>query len=253
MSFSRRSSRSRPTNGGSSPALRPTPRRAADTRTARHSATGSGLPLSSKLPAGSHTIAASVMRRVASSTSTVPGAAAPWIRDAVFTRSPATIPWPTAPTVTAASPVATAARACEVDAGALAQGVHGVDELERHPHGPLGVVLLRDGRPPHGHDGVADELLDRAAVALDRPAGGVEVAGQKLAHLLGSRRPERAVNPTRSAKSTDTIRRSVVGGGAARRGPERRRRSSRRTGRQARSRRRTRGRRATSSAPHWAQ
>ncbi len=110
-SFSRRSSRSLPTNGGSSPALRPTPRLAAETRTARQSATGSGLPLSVNVPAGSPTIAASVMRRVASSTSTVPGAAAPWMRDAVLTRSPATMPWPTAPTVTAASPVATAARA----------------------------------------------------------------------------------------------------------------------------------------------
>ncbi len=47
----------------------------------------------------------------------------------------------------------------------------GGDEVERRPHGPLGVVLLRDRRPPDRHHGVADELLDRAAVALDHGAG----------------------------------------------------------------------------------
>ena len=73
----------------------------------------------------------------------------------------------------------------ELETVTVAEGAHGVDELERDPDGPLGVVLLGDGGAPHRHDRVADELLDRAAVALDRHAGGVEVAGQKLAHLLG--------------------------------------------------------------------
>ena len=40
-----------------------------------------------------------------------PGSAADWMRDAVLTRSPATMPWPSAPSVTAASPVRTPARA----------------------------------------------------------------------------------------------------------------------------------------------
>ncbi len=53
-------------------------------------------------------MASAVARRVASPTSTVPGGAMPWRREAVFTRSPATIPWPVAPTVAAASPVRTA-------------------------------------------------------------------------------------------------------------------------------------------------
>ena len=48
---------------------------------------------------------------MASPTYTSPGGAADWIRDAVFTRSPATIPSPVAPSVTAASPVRTPARA----------------------------------------------------------------------------------------------------------------------------------------------
>ena len=58
------------------------------------------------------------------------------------------------------------------------------DQLERGAHGALGVVLLRDRRAPHGHHGVADELLDRAAVALDRSCARVEVAGEQLARVL---------------------------------------------------------------------
>ena len=53
-----------------------------------------------------------------------------------------------------------------------APGIDG-DELERGADGPLGVVLLRGRRAPHRHDGVADELLDRAAVALDRSCAQV--------------------------------------------------------------------------------
>ena len=44
------------------------------------------------------------------------------------------------------------------------------DEVERGAHGALRVVLGRDGRPPDRHDGVADELLDGAAVELDQAA-----------------------------------------------------------------------------------
>ena len=79
----------------------------------------------------------------------------------MFTRSPATIPWSLAPRVTAASPVS--------DAGACldprAEGPHGVDQLEGRPDRALRVVLVGDRRAPDGHDRVADELLDRAAVA----------------------------------------------------------------------------------------
>ena len=76
------------------------------------------------------------------------------------------------------------------DAGAarwqrLRRGRHGGDEVERRPHGALGVVLLRDRRPPHRHHRVADELLDGAAVALDERPRGIEVAGEELARLLG--------------------------------------------------------------------
>ncbi len=65
-----------------------------------------------------------------------------------------------------------------------AKGGDGRRELQRRPDGSLRVVLGCDRRPPHRHDRVADELLDRAAVASDELAACVEVAGQELANLL---------------------------------------------------------------------
>ena len=44
-----------------------------------------------------------------------------------------------------------------------------VDEPKRAAHGPLGVVLVRLREAEHGEHGVADELLDGAAVLLDEP------------------------------------------------------------------------------------
>ena len=65
------------------------------------------------------------------------------------------------------------------------QPADAADELERRPHGPLGIVLMAGRRSPDGHHGVADELLDDAAVALDDPAREVEVRRQEFANLLG--------------------------------------------------------------------
>ena len=50
----------------------------------------------------------------------------------------------------------------------VAERRDGVDQLQRRPDGALGVVLVRDRRAPHRHHRVADELLDRPAVAADR-------------------------------------------------------------------------------------
>ena len=52
-----------------------------------------------------------------------------------------------------------------------------IDQLEPGANAALGVVLVGDRRAPDGHDRVADELLDRAAVAVDDVARQVEVAG----------------------------------------------------------------------------
>ena len=62
---------------------------------------------------------------------------------------------------------------------------HDLDELERCSDGPLGIVLAGDRRAPDGHYGVADELLDSAAVAFDHLPRRVEVAREEIAHLLG--------------------------------------------------------------------
>ena len=96
--------------GGSIAVILPSPRRPT-TRSARQSSIAASLPLSSNVPAGSYEITASVVRIVDSPTKTEPAGATDWIRDAVFTRSPATMPWSWAPSVTAASPVRTPARA----------------------------------------------------------------------------------------------------------------------------------------------
>ena len=76
---------------------------------------------------------------------------------------------------------------------ALRQARHPVDQFERGAHGALGVVFLGGGRAPDRHDRVADEFLDRAAVALDDLARHVEVARQRVANVfrvtfLGERR-----------------------------------------------------------------
>ena len=79
------------------------------------------------------------------------------------------------------------ARACR-EAGCtdlLAERHDGRDEVECGADGPLGVVFVRDRSPPDGHHRIADELLHRAAEALDDAPRVLEVAGEELPHLLG--------------------------------------------------------------------
>ena len=52
-----------------------------------------------------------------------------------------------------------------------------IDELETGADAPLGVVLVGDRGAPDRHHGVADELLDRAAVALDDVARDARSTG----------------------------------------------------------------------------
>ena len=87
---------------------------------------------------------------------------------------------------TAASPVSTPARARSSGAPTSSPSAEtAATRSSAGAHRALGVVLVCDRRPPHGHHGVADELLDGAAVELDQPPCGVEVAREELAHLLG--------------------------------------------------------------------
>jgi hypothetical protein len=52
-------------------------------------------------------------------------------------------------------------------------------------HGAQGVVLVHLRDAEDGHDGVADELLDGAAVPLDHGAHRLVVAGHDRSELLG--------------------------------------------------------------------
>jgi hypothetical protein len=52
------------------------------------------------------------------------------------------------------------------------------------PDGPLRVVLAGDRGAEQGHDGVPDELLDRAAVAFQLPAQAGIVGSQDPADVL---------------------------------------------------------------------
>ena len=104
----------------------------------------------------------------------------------MLTTSPATIPWPTAPTVIAASPLTTPGPGGEPrQADLLADRRDRGDELDRGADRALGVVLVGDRRAPHRHDRIADELLDRPAVPGDDRPADLEVAGEQLLDLLG--------------------------------------------------------------------
>ena len=100
--------------------------------------------------------------------------------------SPATMPSPSAPIVTAASPVRTPARARSSGAPTSSPSAETAatrSSAARTARSASSSVAV--GRSPDRHHRVADELLDRAAVERDQPAARVEVARQKLAHLLG--------------------------------------------------------------------
>ena len=179
-SLSRRSSSSRPTNGASSASLRLRPPRSPTTRSARHAGTGDCLPLSGCSPAGSKAIAArgGALRRFAD-------------EDASRRRRGLE---PCCGVDEVAGDHALVRRAdghgrlAGQDPGACldacAERRHGVDEVEGGADGQLGIVLVSGRRAPDGHDRIADELLDGAAVAADHVAGKVEVAGQRVADVL---------------------------------------------------------------------
>ena len=57
-------------------------------------------------------------------------------------------------------------------------------DLGRRADGAERVVLANGGHPEHGHDRVADELLHRAAVALERGLDGLEVPPHDVAKEL---------------------------------------------------------------------
>jgi hypothetical protein len=67
------------------------------------------------------------------------------------------------------------------------QSLHLGDESQAGPHRTLGVVLVNHRHAEDGDDGVADELLHRAAVALHDLAGEGVVATEQGVDVLGIR------------------------------------------------------------------
>ena len=122
-----------------------------------------------------------------------------------------------APSVTAASPVSTPARASR---DPPAQPRNGLYEFEHGANRPLGVILMGRRHTPDCHDRVTDELLGGAAIAPDHLACRVEVPRQHVPRVLRVADPPRkVVKPTRSANRTLTSRRSAARAGACRRRP----------------------------------
>jgi hypothetical protein len=66
----------------------------------------------------------------------------------------------------------------------LVQVLQALLHLPSGPNGAEGVVLMCEGDAEDGHDGIADELLHRAAVALDRATHPVEVREHQVPHRL---------------------------------------------------------------------
>ena len=70
-----------------------------------------------------------------------------------------------------------------------------VENAKTGAHSSLGVVAVSDGSTEHCHHGVADELLEHAAVRLDLLARGVVVAAERVADILRIRLVRRRREP----------------------------------------------------------
>ena len=85
--------------------------------------------------------------------------------------------------LTSASPVWTAMRTSSLPSSTMP-----VADRECRADGPLGIVLVRDGRAEHRHHRVADELLDGAAALLELRSQPVVVRPQDRLDVLGIER-----------------------------------------------------------------
>ena len=142
-----------------------------------------------------------------------PVGATPCRREAVFTTSPVTLSpiCGPSPNATSASPVLTAdpdgaapGRAARRSAPRCRRRIR-----KRGAHRALGVVLVGHRGAEHPQDGVADELVHRAAEVFDLVASASAWYGRRIALTSsGSAWSDRSVNPTRSQNRTVTTFRS---------------------------------------------
>src|SRR5438045_835228 len=73
----------------------------------------------------------------------------------------------------------------DAHADVVAVAADRVADRERSADGALRVVLARHGRAEERHHRIADELLDRAAVALELAADALPEAVEQPPHVLG--------------------------------------------------------------------
>ena len=118
----------------------------------------------------------------------------------MLTTSPATIPSPRsgrAPRATTASPVVTAARTATSSpsprSSSIVSRIRSAARTARSASSSWAI-----GRPEHGHDGVADELLDRPAEPLDVGLHALVVRAQRRADVL-------RIGPVRAIREADEI------------------------------------------------
>ncbi len=140
---------------------------------------------------------------------------------AVLTASPVTSVVPVSGSPATTSPVLTPVRKRIGDpALGLELGVERrqrVADLPGGPHGAQGIVLVDHRDPEHRHHGVADELLDGPAVALDHAAHHGEVAGHQGPERFGvqllaqGRRPGHVGEQDRDQLADLARRRRAVG------------------------------------------
>src|SRR6266705_7980 len=157
-------------------------------------------------------MAASVARRVASPTNTEPGSATDWIRLAVLTRSPATMPSPCAARFTVASPVRTPALARRPGAPTSAPSAETTSTRS---------IAARTARSASSSlaTGVPHTAMRASPMNFSTVPPYREITVRQLSKYRDSRSrtssesrdSESAVKPTRSANSTETRRRSVAG------------------------------------------
>ena len=209
-----RSSASRPISGASSPSTRWEPPTPDSTRVARHSRCGFAFPFSTCSPAAAKPTPtpAPASRCVAPSTSTWPGSAAACTRDPVFTASPATIPSPVAPRVTATSPVTTPARAASPGGPASAPSP-ATAATRSSPARTARSVSPSDavGVP---HTAITASPMNFSTTPPYRPItvrATPKYCDSSSRAAYGSRDSDNRVNPTRSHNSTEHTRRSATG------------------------------------------
>ena len=172
-----------------------------------------------------------------------PGSAACCSRAATLTASPVARLPPARASPTTTSPVLTPIRIAIVEPALGAEGL--VERREGDLHlgggadGPQRVVLVDDRDAEHGHDRVADELLDGAAVPLEDRAHRLEPAAHDRAQRLGV---EPLAEPGRAGDVGEHDGHDLARLAGRLGGDERRRRTPCRSGRHRRSRSRRPGR-----------